>query len=375
MGARVELVNEDPVRHTADIHVQAGPLVATHVGGAEVPSLIDEIPVLCVAAAFAEGTTTFSDAAELRVKETDRVATTVALLTGLGAQAEPLADGHRGHRACGRPPVGWYGRLVRRPPHRHGRRCRCSGGGRSSDGQRLGRHRHELPELRGGHAPVPQLKPVGKKVIAIDGPAGSGKSTVARAVAARLGMPYLDTGAMYRAVAFTAMRRGVDPEDAADVAKLTVDLVLKVSDRVLVDGVDATIEVRSPEVTRAVSVVAANPEVRRELVRRQREWAEAHGSGVVEGRDIGTVVFPEAPVKIYMTASDEERAQRRSQELLDMHYDDVAADIARRDHIDSTRPVAPLAIAPDAVVVDTTTSTVDEVVELVLRLAAQAGLV
>lgn len=222
---------------------------------------------------------------------------------------------------------------------------------------------------------MPQLKPVGKKVIAIDGPAGSGKSTVARAVAARLGMPYLDTGAMYRAVAFAAMRRGVDPEDAADVAKLTGDLALEVTDRVLVDGVDATIEVRSPEVTRAVSVVAANPEVRRELVRRQREWAEAHGSGVVEGRDIGTVVFPEAPVKVYMTASDEERAQRRSQELLDMHYDDVAAAIARRDHVDSTRPYAPLAVASDAVVVDTTTSTVDEVVELVLRLAAKAGLV
>ena len=110
---------------------------------------------------------------------------------------------------------------------------------------------------------MPHLKPVGKKVIAIDGPAGSGKSTVARAVAARLGMPYLDTGAMYRAVAFAAMRRGVDPEDAADVAKLTVDLSLKVTARVLVDGVAATIEVRSPEVTRAVSVVAANPGVRR----------------------------------------------------------------------------------------------------------------
>ena len=222
---------------------------------------------------------------------------------------------------------------------------------------------------------MPHVKPVGKKVIAIDGPAGSGKSTVARAVAARLGMPYLDTGAMYRAVAFTAMRRGVDPDDAVDVAKLTADLSLEVSDRVLVDGVDATIEVRSPEVTRAVSVVAANPEVRKELVRRQREWAEAKGSGVVEGRDIGTVVFPEAPVKVYLTASDEERAQRRSQELLDMHYDDVAADIARRDHIDSTRPYAPLAVASDAVIVDTTASTVDEVVELVLLLAAQAGLV
>ncbi len=221
---------------------------------------------------------------------------------------------------------------------------------------------------------MPQLKPSGQKVIAIDGPAGSGKSTVARAVAARLGMPYLDTGAMYRAVAFSAIRQGVDPEDAKTVAELASDMRLEVAERVVVDDVDATIEIRSPEVTRAVSVVAANPQVRKELVRRQREWADREGSGVVEGRDIGTVVFPEAPVKVYMTASDEERAQRRSQELLDMHYDEVAADIARRDHIDSTRQYAPLSVAPDAVVVDTTTSTVDEVVELVLALAAKAGL-
>ncbi len=221
---------------------------------------------------------------------------------------------------------------------------------------------------------MPTLKPPGLKVIAIDGPAGSGKSTVARAVAAKLGMPYLDTGAMYRAVAFSAIRRGIDPEDAATVAKLAREMELEVADRVMVDDVDATIEIRSPEVTRAVSVVAVNPEVRKELVRRQREWAEREGSGVIEGRDIGTVVFPEAPVKVYMTASDEERAQRRSQELLDMHYDEVAADIARRDHIDSTREHAPLAVAPDAVVVDTTASTVEEVVELVLTLAAKAGL-
>lgn len=221
---------------------------------------------------------------------------------------------------------------------------------------------------------MPQLSGPGHNVIAIDGPAGSGKSTVARAVASRLGMPYLDTGAMYRAVAFSAIRQGVDPEDKAQVAELALDMRLEVAERVMVDDVDATIEIRSPEVTRAVSVVAANLEVRKELVRRQREWAEKEGSGVVEGRDIGTVVFPEAPVKVYMTASDEERAQRRSQELLDMHYDEVAADIARRDHIDSTRQHAPLSVAPDAVVVDTTTSTVDEVVELVLALAVKAGL-
>jgi cytidylate kinase len=221
---------------------------------------------------------------------------------------------------------------------------------------------------------VPQLKQADSTVVAIDGPAGSGKSTVAKAVAARLGIAYLDTGAMYRAVAFTAMRRGVDPDNTVVVAKLAMDMSLKVTDRVMVDGVDATIEVRSPEVTRAVSVVAANSEVRRELVRRQREWALEHAGGVVEGRDIGTVVFPEAPVKIYLTASDEERAQRRSQEMLDMHYDEVAADIARRDHVDSTRQHAPLMAARDAIVVDTTTSTVDQVVELVLRLATEAGL-
>jgi CMP/dCMP kinase len=221
---------------------------------------------------------------------------------------------------------------------------------------------------------VPALSPPGQKVIAIDGPAGSGKSTVARAVATKLAMPYLDTGAMYRAVAFSAIRRGIDPEDAPEVAKLATEMKLDVADRVMVDDVDATIEIRNPEVTRAVSVVAVNPEVRKELVRRQREWADREGSGVIEGRDIGTVVFPEAPVKVYMTASDEERAQRRSQELLDMHYDEVAADIARRDHIDSTREHAPLSVAPDAVVVDTTESTVEEVVDLVLALAAKAGL-
>jgi cytidylate kinase len=222
---------------------------------------------------------------------------------------------------------------------------------------------------------VPQLRSPGEKVVAIDGPAGSGKSTVARAVAERLAIDYLDTGAMYRAVAFVAMRSGVDPEDAADVARLARGMDLAVADRVLVNGVDATIEVRSPEVTRAVSVVAANLEVRRELVRRQREWGLEHGGGVVEGRDIGTVVFPEAPVKVYMTASDEQRAQRRSQEMLDMHYDEIAADIARRDHVDSTRQYAPLTVAPDAVVVDTTTRTVEQVVDLVLELAAKAGLV
>ena len=208
------------------------------------------------------------------------------------------------------------------------------------------------------------------RVIAIDGPAGSGKSTVARAVAERLRLPYLDTGAMYRAVAFAAMRRGIDPEDAVPVADLASHVHLEVGETVAVDGVDATLEIRSPEVTRAVSTVAANPDVRKELVVRQREWVAEHGGGVVEGRDIGTVVFPAAAVKVYLTADDRERANRRSKEMLDLHYDQVAADIARRDHIDSTRPASPLSVAADAVRIDTTGRDIDAVVNEVLALAA-----
>ncbi len=210
------------------------------------------------------------------------------------------------------------------------------------------------------------------RLIAIDGPAGSGKSTVARQVAARLGLDYLDTGAMYRAVAFAAIRRGIDPDDVPTVARLATQVDLEVGGSVVtVDGVDATIEIRSPEVTRAVSVVAANPGVRQELVRRQRDWADKHGGGVVEGRDIGSVVFPAAELKVYLTADDHERAARRSQEMLDMHFDQVAADIARRDHVDSTRSASPLAVADDAVSMDTTGRSVDEVVVAVLDLVAR----
>lgn len=210
------------------------------------------------------------------------------------------------------------------------------------------------------------------RVIAIDGPAGSGKSTVAKAVASRLGLDYLDTGAMYRAVAFAAIRRGIDPEDVDRVAELARQIDLEVGDSVKVDGADATIEIRSPEVTRAVSVVAANPGVRKELVARQREWGSLHGGGVVEGRDIGTVVFPDADVKVYLTAEDQERASRRSKEMLDLRYDQVAADIARRDHADSTRAASPLSVAPDAVVLDTTGLGVDAVVSTVLEMAEKA---
>jgi len=202
------------------------------------------------------------------------------------------------------------------------------------------------------------------RVIAIDGPAGAGKSTVARGLAARLGLAYLDTGAMYRGVTFAALRRGIDPDDADRVAHLVLDLEMTVTDTATtVDGVDASVEIRGPEVTRAVSIVAANPAVRQELNRRQREWARAHTGGVIEGRDIGSVVFPDADLKLYLTAAPEVRAGRRHREVTDMQYEDVAASIAERDALDQGRVNDPLVKAEDAVVIDTTNRPVDDILD------------
>jgi CMP/dCMP kinase len=206
------------------------------------------------------------------------------------------------------------------------------------------------------------------KVIAIDGPAGSGKSTVARRLADRLGLDYLDTGAMYRAVTFAALRRGIDPADAGPVADLARVVDLDVTtDHVRVDGVDATIEIRGPEVSRAVSLVAANPEVRAELVRRQREWAYERAGGVLEGRDIGTVVFPDAVLKVYLDARPEVRAERRAAEVSDLDYETVAADMARRDALDQGRQADPLRLADDAIMLDTSDMTIDEIVAELAR--------
>jgi CMP/dCMP kinase len=196
-------------------------------------------------------------------------------------------------------------------------------------------------------------------VIAIDGPAGSGKSTVSRALAARLGIDRLDTGAMYRAVAWAALDRSVDPGDHDAVTAVARSVTIAVGERVSVDGTDVTEAIRGPVVSAAVSAVAANPEVRAVMVRRQREWAAEHGGGVIEGRDIGSVVFPGADLKIYLTASADERARRRPEEGADA--------VARRDRIDSTRETSPLGVAEGARVIDTTDRPVADIVEEVVR--------
>jgi cytidylate kinase len=211
-------------------------------------------------------------------------------------------------------------------------------------------------------------EPDAATVIAIDGPAGAGKSTVGRAVAARLGLEYLDTGAMYRAVTFAALRRGIDPADTDDVASLAsaVEMTLE-GPSVVVDGVDATVEIRGREVTAAVSAVAANARVRSELVRRQRAWVAERGGAVVEGRDIGSVVFPDATLKLFVTASPRVRAERRVAEI-GGDVAEVEASIIERDRKDSTRSESPLTETSDAVTVDTTALSVDEVVERIVEL-------
>ena len=206
------------------------------------------------------------------------------------------------------------------------------------------------------------------RVVAIDGPAGAGKSTVARALARRLGVQYLDTGAMYRAVTWAALRAGVDLHDEDSVAGIAERSSIDVGlDTVTVDGHDVTLVIRGAEVTSGVSIVAAQSRVRAEMRRRQRTWGEDRGGGVIEGRDIGTVVFPDAVAKLFLTASPRIRAERRVAES-GGDVDAVERSIVDRDRLDSTRSDSPLAESSDSIVIDTSHRTVDEVVTSILAL-------
>ena len=210
------------------------------------------------------------------------------------------------------------------------------------------------------------------RVIAIDGPAGAGKSTIARALATRLGLEYLDTGAMYRAVTFAALRRGIPLDDFDAVTRLAETVELEVGDDgVFVDGTDATAAIRTAEVTSSVSKVAANSGVRSEMRARQQAWAAERGGGVIEGRDIGSVVFPDAEMKLYLTASPRVRAERRVAEA-GGDVDEIEAAIAARDHYDSTRADSPLTEADGSAYVDTTGLGIDAVLDHILRLLEHA---
>jgi cytidylate kinase len=214
-----------------------------------------------------------------------------------------------------------------------------------------------------------------KLIVAIDGPSGAGKGTVARAVAAELGYRHVDTGAMYRAVAWKALRDGVDLVDEAAVAALGERASFDLEDgRVAIDGHDVRAAIRTPEIDKAAAAVARHPAVRRALVARQRGFA-AGGGIVMEGRDIGTVVFPDADVKIYLDASPEERARRRAADPAHAssktaQLAEVATALAERDKSDSTRAASPLVVGADAVVIDTTAMPIEQVIARVLALVA-----
>ncbi|HEY2214899.1 MAG TPA: (d)CMP kinase, partial [Acidimicrobiales bacterium] len=362
MGAQVEVAIDEASR-TATLTATFGPLRGTVVEAAEIPSL-DEIPALAVAAAVAEGTTEFRDVGELRIKEVDRLAAVMEMVTAFGAQAS--VDGDTlfiiGVGAAGRLQAT---RFDSQGDHRMAMAAAVAALSTEAGTQSLITNfgaaatsypgfADELSRLTGersGSSPT-------ALIIAIDGPAGAGKSTVSKAVAARLGLERLDTGAMYRAVAALALHQGLAPEDHDAVAALAAAADISVGRRVVIDGLDVTDVIRSPEVGTAVSLMAANPDVRSVLVARQRDWARTHGGGVVEGRDIGSVVFPDAAVKVYLDASPEERARRRQ--------DETAAGVARRDRIDSTRVASPLRQADGAHILDTTGRSVQDVVEEVL---------
>lgn len=224
-------------------------------------------------------------------------------------------------------------------------------------------------------------------IVAIDGPAGAGKSTVAKRVAARLGYVLIDTGALYRCVALAAARAGLLPASLGDAPRLSSEaeaaigalatrlaserkIELEPSGRALLDGEDVSAAIRSPETSLGASRVSAIPEVRTALLAMQRQAGE-HGGAVLEGRDIGTVVFPQAEAKFFLTASAEARAGRRHAELAEkgasVSYDATLEDVIKRDRADTDRPVAPLRQADDAVLVDSSRMTADEVVELIVR--------
>jgi 3-phosphoshikimate 1-carboxyvinyltransferase len=374
----------DVVAGDGAIEVRGGaPLRAVD---ADFSDISDTAQTAAVVAACATGTTRLTGIGFIRAKETDRVGATVAELRRLGVDATEEDDAI----VVRRPDGPWPGPsaptvVATYDDHRMAMSFALLGLVR--DGVAIADPGCVAKTFPGYWGFLDRLRASARsaavggrygarpvRVIAIDGPAGSGKSTVGKALAARLGLTYLDTGAMYRGVTYAALRRGIDPDDTAAVALIVPGVELDVTaERVLVDGVDATIEIRGPEVTRAVSAVAANPAVRTELTRRMREWARARGGGVIEGRDIGSVVFPDAELKVYLDAPPDVRAARRSKEVTDLAYEQVAASIAERDARDQGRAHAPLVRADGAVAIDTGDRSVAEIVAAIGGLLDATG--
>ncbi len=382
MGARVAVSD-------GSITVEAPDGGASLRGGRfDLRDCSDTAQTLAVVAAFAEGTTHIGGIGFIRRKETDRIGNTVVELAkrGVDATAEPDGITIRPNAAALRA-----GRVDCHDDHRMAMAMSLVGlrvaGVEIDDPDCVAKTFPGFFDALEALRPAPgERADLTTPVIAIDGPAASGKSSVARAVAADLGVDYLDTGAMYRAVAWAALQAGVDPHDTDEVAAVALSAEVDIANEcgaqlVTVNGSDATDAIRSPEVDRSVSAVAANPAVRRVLVQRQREWARQIGGGVMEGRDIGSVVFPDAELKVFLTATPIVRAARRlaqngggftasrTTSASDSEaVENLAADLDRRDRLDSARADSPLRVAAGAVVVDTSDMAFDEVVAQIVEL-------
>ena len=408
MGADLRLINHrnhgaEPV---ADIEVRPSRLRGIDVPARLVPLAIDELPVLFVAAACADGVTTVTDAAELRVKESDRIAAMARGLRVLGIAAEPRPDGIR--IKGGRPTGGVVEsagdhrvamslavlalRAAGPVEIRDVANVATSFPGFAETARSMGFHvvveqdsGHSRSGSAAGFESGPKDPRTGRaaasvSVVTIDGPGGSGKGTVGRLVAERLGWHLLDSGALYRLVALAGLDAGLGADDEPGHEQLARSLDVRFTiDRagaevVLLAGSDVTTRLRTEATGMAASRVAAMPTVRTALLDRQRAFAQPPGL-VADGRDMGTIVFPDAGLKIYLTASAEERAQRRHKQLkekgLDVSLAALSQEIRERDRRDSSRAVAPLRPAEDAVVIDSTGIPIGGVVDAILTLAGQ----
>ncbi len=330
-----------------------GSLVGIDVSMKEIS---DTVPTLAAIAPLASGPTVISDVAFIAQKESDRVTALITELRKIGVRAEKTETGM----------VIYPGEVQRGTIHTyddHRIAMAFSILGLVVPGIALDSPKCVAKTFPSFFDVLDQVRVAGDaklSILAIDGPAGSGKSTLAKQVAKQLGLEYLDTGAMYRSVAAVALAQSASLDDEAGIAEIAERINIRFDDgRVYVDDDDLTEAIRSPEVNGAVSQVAANPGVRSIMRRQQRSWARVRGGGVLEGRDIGSVVFPEARLKVYVTATPEERARRRSLES-GRSVEDIMEEILQRDTKDSTRGDSPLVADQEAVVIDTTGKTIQE---------------
>ena len=323
---------------------------------ASMKEISDTVPTLAAIAPLASGPTVISDVAFIAQKESDRVTALITELRKIGVQAEKTETGM----------VIYPGEVQKGTIHTyddHRIAMAFSILGLVVPGITLDSPQCVAKTFPSFFDVLDQVRAAGDaklSILAIDGPAGSGKSTLAKQVAKQLSLEYLDTGAMYRSVAAVALAQSASLDDEAEIAKIAERINIRFDDgRVYVDDDDLTEAIRSPEVNAAVSQVAANPGVRSIMRRQQRSWARVRGGGVLEGRDIGSVVFPEARLKVYVTATPEERARRRSLES-GRSVEDIMEEILQRDTKDSTRGDSPLVADQEAVVIDTTGKTIHE---------------